>query len=505
MNRDGNNQSIWENEIFPHETFKAITDKFDTVIVGAGITGISLGLELQNRGHRCLILEQGNIGFGTTGGTTAHINNFFDESYDRLISKFGEDKAQTIADNAMKVSTMVRNNVQDYNIDCDFAECKFYLFSAEKKQDKQLEKILDAHQQLDVPTREVDKIPFDISFRKAIEIDGQAQFHPLKYINALAKVFEEKGGVILTGTQVTEDDHSGENITLKTQNGGTFTCKNLVWATHIPPGINRFSMLNAPYRSYALAARLGYTPEQMAQSADLYDPYHYFRYHRSENENYLIIGGFDHKTGHEDDTHKPFEDLIQYAKENFRFEEIVSKWSAQFYVPSDGLPYIGKLPGEQNVYIATGYNGNGMTWSTLAAEILADTIDGIESELGEIVAPSRIEIMASAQEFVKENTDAVFHLIADQFTADKKTELEDLKAGEAKVIEHESQKVAAYRNKSGELELVSAICPHMGCAVNFNTAETTWDCPCHGSRFDTQGNLLTGPSLTGLKRLDNAK
>ncbi|ACU07507.1 probable oxidoreductase [Flavobacteriaceae bacterium 3519-10] len=501
MNRDGLNQSIWENALFPHHNKEFSPKSFDTIIVGAGITGISLGLELQKSGRDCLILEQKNIGFGTTGGTTAFINNFFDESYDRLISSFGEDKAQTIADNAMKAPEIVRRNVSDYNISCDFAECKFYLFSAEKKQDRQLEKILDAHQRLDVPSRSVSDIPFDIEFRTAIEIDGQAQFHPVKYITALAEAFESLGGVILTDTRVSKDDKKEGLIVIETENGETFTAKNLVWATHIPPGLNRFSTLCAPYRSYALAAKINHAPTAMAQAADLYDAYHYIRYHQSGDENFLIVGGFDHKTGHEDETEKPFDDLVYYTEENFQFEEIVSKWSAQFYVPVDGLPYIGKMPGESNIFVATGYNGNGMTWGTLAAEILSDVIDGKENELADIVAPGRIEVQASAKEFIKENADAVFHLIKDQFTADKKTELEELKPGEGKVIEHDSQKVAAYRQENGELELVTAICPHMGCVVNFNNSEQTWDCPCHGSRFDTKGNLLTGPSLTGLKPL----
>lgn len=499
MNRDGHNQSIWEKEIFPAQN-KIISPKnYDTIIVGAGLTGISLGLELQKRGRDCLILEQKNIGFGTTGGTTAFINNFFDESYDRIISSFGEDKAQTIADNAVKVPAMISRNIQEYNISCDYAESKFYLFSAEKKQDKQLEKILDAHQRLDVPTRSVTEIPFEIEFRSAIEIDGQAQFHPTKYINALVDAFKSLGGVIQTETQVTGDEKKDGLIIISTETGEIFTAKNLVWATHIPPGLNRFSTLCAPYRSYALAASLKEVPQNMAQAADLYDPYHYFRYQEIDGEHYLIVGGFDHKTGHEEDSEKSFEDLIHYTEENFHFGEIVSKWSAQFYVPVDGLPYIGKMPGEEQIFVATGYNGNGMTWGTLAAEILSDVIEGKENELADIVSPGRIELMASAHEFVKENVDAVFHLIKDQFTADKKTELDELKPGEGKVIEHESQKVAAFRDESGELELVTAICPHMGCVVNFNTSEKTWDCPCHGSRFDTKGNLLTGPSFTGLK------
>lgn len=502
MNRDGYTKSMWENIEFHSQKTALDHEIYDVLIVGAGITGLTLGLELQQRGKRCLIIEQKNIGFGTTGGTTAHINTFFDESYDNLISKFGEDKAQTIADHAVKVPDKIKNLVDRYNIECEYDECKFYLFSAEKKQDRQLEKIHEAHEQLDVPCKKVEEIPFEIDFRQAIEIDGQAQFHPLKYIKGLAEAFLAAGGKMVTETRITDHQAKEEYTEVQTKDGISYLGKNLVWATHIPPGLNRFSTLTAPYRSYALSAKLNHTPSVMAQAADLYDPYHYFRYHKSDNQYYLIVGGFDHKTGHEDDTEKPFEDLINYAKENFNIGEITSKWSSQFYAPVDGLPYIGQMPGEEHIYVATGYNGNGMTWGTLAGEIIADLIEGKENELGDIVSPSRIEISASAKEFVKENVDAVFYMIKDQFTAENKSSLEQLQPGEGKVINYDSQRVAVYKAEDGEIKLVSAVCPHMGCIVNFNNSEKTWDCPCHGSRFSTCGELLTGPSLTGLKTLE---
>ncbi|MBW8360070.1 MAG: FAD-dependent oxidoreductase [Weeksellaceae bacterium] len=501
MKRDGINNSIWVNSVYLHQNPDGDHGIYDAIIVGGGITGLTLALELQIRGQQCLVLEQRNIGFGTTGGTTAHINNFFDESYDRIISKFGEDKAQTIADYAMRVASIIKKNTADYNIDCDFEECSFYLLSVEKKQDKILENILKAHRDLDVPSRSVLKIPFETEFRTAIEIDGQAQFHPLKYIAGLAKAFAEKGGSLLTNTQVSKHETKDNIIEVSTGQGRSFSGRNLIWATHIPPGVNRFSMLNAPYRSYALAAKLNNEPENFAQAADLYDPYHYFRYHKMGGESYLIVGGFDHKTGHEKDTGKPFEDLVQYAKENFNIGEVTSKWSSQYYVPTDGLPYIGRMPGEEQVYLATGYNGNGMTWGTLAAQIISDLILKKDNELADILSPSRVEIAASAQEFVKENLDAAFHLIKDQFSSDKKGELDGLETGEGKVLEYNGQKVAAYRDDMGNLKLLTADCPHMGCTVQFNSAERTWDCPCHGSRFDTEGNVINVPAQEGLKSI----
>lgn len=500
MKRDGDHISFWQDHQYQNENKKPIVNDFDTIIVGAGITGLTLAVELQKRGQKCLILEQQEPGFGTTGGTTAHLNNFFDESYDNIISKFGEDKAQTIADHAKKGKDIVRNNVQQFNIDCDYEECNFYLFSAEKKQDKMVDNILDAHQKLDVETHYVSQIPFSINFRKAIEITGQAQFHPMRYIGGLAEVFEKKGGLLLTKRRVKKYEKLNDTISITTANGEVFTAGSLVWATHIPPGNNRFNILLAPYRSYALSAKIRFTPEKMAQAADLYDPYHYFRYHRKDENNYLIIGGFDHKTGQEKDTTRPFKDLENYARENFDIEEITHQWSSQFYVPVDGLPYIGKMPGEENMYVATGYNGNGMTWGTLASEIIADLIQRKDNELAEIVSPSRIEIQASATTAIQENVNAVFHLVTDRFMADSKAELDEIPKGEGKVIQYQGDQVAVYREDTGGFVFVSAICPHMGCTVQFNTAEKSWDCPCHGSRFDTDGNLMNMPATEGLQK-----
>ena len=501
MKRDGRNKSLWVNGLHIHENSPVEQEFFDAVIVGAGITGLTLALELQQRGKNCLVLEQNNIGFGTTGGTTAHINNFFDESYDRIISKFGEDRAQTIADNASRVSGIIKNNIDRYGIDCEYEECSFYLFSAEKKQDRQLENIAKAHDALDIPTMEVNTVPFTVPFRKAIKIKGQAQFHPLRYIEGLAKAFQELGGKLLTGYLVTDYSVAEDKLKITTSGGLYFMAEDLIWATHIPPGINRFNALCAPYRSYALAAKLPYEVTEFAQAADLYDPYHYMRYHKIGHESYIIVGGFDHKTGHEEDTEKPMAQLVEYTREHFKVSEISATWSSQFYAPADGLPYIGKMPGDDHVYVATGYNGNGMTWSTLAGTVLADLIEGKDNELADIVSPSRIEIAASAKEFVKENIDAVFHLVKDQFTSDKKAELDGIEKGDGQVIDYNGKKVAAFRDDLGAVKLLDAHCPHMGCVVKFNKTEKSWDCPCHGSRFDTEGAVLTIPAQQGLKQL----
>lgn len=455
MNRDGNNKSFWESKAEKEQLQTYTKTDFDTIIVGAGITGVTLAKELQNRGRSCLLIEKENPGFGTTGGTTAHINNFFDSSYDEIINNFGESPAVVLADAAKETIRYIKQNILHYHISCDFNECNYYLFSADEKQSKKLEDIFDAHQKVAIDTQWTFNIPFSLKFEKAIEIKGQAQFHPLRYINKLLKEYMKQGGAVATETQVIEFENIDNIITVKTDNDSVFTAKNLVWATHIPPGNNRFSVLLASYRSYAVTLKLNNPVKSMGQTADLYDPYHYARYHKSDNEYFLIVGGFDHRTGDEDDTEKHFEDLMKYVDENFTYKEVVSRWSSQFYLSADGLPYIGKMPGENNIYISTGFTGNGMTFGSMTSLIIPELLEGKETELSKLLTPTRIKPMASATNVLNEIIGASTHFVKDKFTADKIDELNELANGEGRIIKYDGQAYAAYRDKKSEVHLLS--------------------------------------------------
>ncbi|MDF2931562.1 MAG: putative oxidoreductase [Chryseobacterium sp.] len=503
MNRDGKNTSFWENQAQKDHLKVFKQTDFDTIIVGAGITGVTLAKELQNRGRSCLLIEKENPGFGTTGGTTAHINNFFDSSYDEIINNFGENSAVLLAEAAKDTIRYIRENIVYYHISCDFNDCNYYLFSADEKQNKKLDDILAAHHKVGIDTEQTFNIPFSLPFEKALEIKGQAQFHPLRYINKLLKEYTKQGGSILTETLVKEVENKDDTITVKTDDDSLFTTKNLVWATHIPPGNNRFSVLLAPYRSYVVTLKLANPVKAMAQAADLYDPYHYARYHKSENEYFLIVGGFDHKTGDEDDTEKHFEDLMKYVNKNFKYKEVVSKWSSQFYLSADGLPYIGKMPGEDNIFISTGFTGNGITFGSMTSLIIPDLLEGKETELSKLLSPNRIKPVASARNILDEVVNASVHFVKDKLTADKIDELNELANGEGKIIKHNGETYAAYRDEKSAIHLLSPVCPHTGCSVRWNPSEISWDCPCHGSRFDIEGKLLNGPAMTGLKKFED--
>lgn len=503
MNRSGKNRSFWECRA--NYSFGAVQDKiYDVIIVGAGITGITLAHELQKKRKRCLLIDKEHPGFGTTGRTTAFINNFFDTSYDEIIANFGENNAKALADATKKVILNIKQNMKNFRIKCEFAECNFYLFSSEKIQNEKLCKILKAHQTLGIKTNRTYDFPFDIPRRKVLEISGQAQLHPLKYIKALLKKYILNDGILLTGTLIKKNNSQGDLVVVETEDGKKIVGKNLIWATHNAPGNSRFNLLIAPCRSYALAAKMFVEPKRLAQCADLEEPYHYIRYHQSGDEFFLIAGGFDHKTGHESNAQEQFEKLEEYVQERFENIEILQRWSAQYYVPADGLPYIGKMPGEKNIYISTGYNGNGMTFGPMASLIIPQLMDGEETELSRLLSPSRINLK-SVPNLVRENVDAIFQFLNDKLISPETNTCNFQKKDEGKILQKNGKTVAVYKDEKGKIHYLNPSCTHMGCNVRWNNTEKSWDCPCHGSRFDGFGNMLLGPALENLEKWDVAE
>ncbi|WP_442591390.1 FAD-dependent oxidoreductase [Pedobacter sp. AW31-3R] len=504
--RDGSTLSPWQLEEQVSLTDRAVQspDTFDTIIVGAGITAITTALTLQRAGHTCVVLEAANIGFGTTGGTSAHLNTFFDATYPEIESDFGEAAAKLVADSGKEAFSSIKGFIDEYGIDCDFEYKKGYLFSETDKETKQLKEILDSSVKAGIAVEESSKNDVPVPFELAICFDQQGQFHPLKYVNALAREFIGLGGVILQNTFVKESRVNDGTIEV-TAGNKTFKATNLVYATHIPPGITAFSFRCAPYRSYVLGVRLKDNQYPEGLSYDMQEPYHYFRTHEIDGQKYLIVGGEDHKTGH-DEPEKAFANLESYVNQYYQVESVVYRWSSQYYIPADGLPYIGRLGASGgNIYMATGFNGNGMMFGTLSAQIISDQIQGTENRYSELYSPSRLKPVAGFTEFVKENADVAWHFIADRFGTEELDAVSGLKRGEGKVAELEGHKLALYKDDHGKVTALRPECTHAGCIVNYNTAEKSWDCPCHGGRFDLYGKVISGPPRKDLEQITLSK
>lgn len=512
MQRDGACTSLWQQNIPDYESktqsvppnTKGIEQTFDILIVGGGMTGIATGLLLQKSGKSCIVAEAHTLGFGTSGGTTAHLNTFMDSTYDQVISDFGENNAQLLHEVARKALNLIAGNVRDYKIDCGHKQLPAYVYSQNQDQTKQLEKMFDASRTVGLDIDYSNEIPVPISFEKAVVIDNQAQFHPSRYLFGIAKAFEDAGGIILQHCRV-EDVKENDIIEAQTSMG-TISARHIIYATHIPPGVNLLHFRCAPYRSYAMAVKLkdNNYPEGLAY--DMYDPYHYYRTQDVNGELFLIVGGEDHKTAHEENTESCFAGLESHIRTYYNIESVAARWSSQFFEPADGLPYIGHLPGgAQNVWVATGFGGNGMTYAHVSALIFQDIFVNHESRYADLFNPNRIKPVAGFTNFVKENADVVAHMIGGYFSHEKLESFADIAPGEARVVKYEGHRIALYKDESGNLHAVNPVCPHAKCSVGWNSAEKSWDCPCHGSRFSYDGELLTGPARHDLEKVELRK
>ena len=471
---------------------------YDCLIIGAGITGITTALFLQQAGLSCVVAEAREPGFGTTGGTSAHLNTFFDATYPEVESDFGEEAAKLLASGGIEAMAMIKGFVKELNIDCDLESKPAWLYAENEKESKQLQKILEAAKRAGISVESSNENLIPVPFDSVIRFEDQGQFHPLKYINGLLAEFLKLGGVLQENTRVRESSFE-EGVYTAKSDSGFIRAKKICYATHIPPGINLMSMRNAPYRSYVLGLILkdGNYPKGLAY--DMQEPYHYFRTHVIDGQSYLIVGGEDHKTGHAD-PEAAFQRLKDYAGKFYAVESVAYQWSAQYYVPVDGLPYIGQLPGAaEGTYVATGFNGNGMMFGTLSAKIISDLVLGKENEYASLFSPSRMKPVAGFTEFVKENADVAWHFIADRFSSSNLKALTDLKPGEGKLVDFEGKKLAIYKDDAGKVTALNPTCTHAGCTVQFNPAEQSWDCPCHGGRFGVTGKVLTGPPTMDLE------
>jgi len=492
--RDGKLTSPWQNAgQLDSQKPGQNTGLTDCLIVGGGITGLTAGLLMQQAGKQVVIAEAHTIGFGTTGGTSAHINTFADTTYPEAESAFGEKGAQLFAD-AIREGLALIESLQR---DCDFELKPGYLYAGNEDETKQLQEIYEGAIKVGVAVSYTDDVPTPVPFQKALVWDRQAQFHPSKYLQGLQKAFLAAGGVILENTLIT-GIKTVDGIHTANSAAGDIRAKAVIYATHMPPNINLFNFECAPYRSYVMAVKLKSGKYPDALIYDMQEPYHYVRSHTIDGEQLLLTGGLDHKTGHED-PEKAFADLEKYIRKYYNVSSIKYKWSSQYYVPVDGLPYIGQMPmSAEGIYCATGYNGNGMMLGSIAGKILSDLVRKRPNKYADLFNPSRIKPIDSFSEFVKENADVAYHFVADRAGIHETDSLKRLQPGTGKVVEVDGKKIAAYRDDAGVIHALSPVCTHAACIVNWNSEEKSWDCPCHGARYAINGEVLTGPATRAL-------
>jgi glycine/D-amino acid oxidase-like deaminating enzyme/nitrite reductase/ring-hydroxylating ferredoxin subunit len=482
----------------------------DVCLIGAGIAGLTIAYLLARDGRRVIVLEDGDIGGGMTGRTTAHLASALDDRFYELERHHGVDGARLAYASHSAAIDLIERAVLEERIDCGFRRVDGYLFGPPGDTSDEIERELQAARRAGVEGVELlPRAPVPgIDTGRALRFPQQGQFHPLRYLDGLAGAIERLGGVIACGTHVMKVT-GGRDASVQTRDGMRVTSGAIVVATNAP--INDRLVIHtkqAPYTTYVIGVILPAssmepalfwdTRQRSAPSGDA--AYHYARVTGLGNgEDVLIVGGEDHKSGQASDAETRFARLLSWTRERWPAAGALRyRWSGQVMEPIDGLAYIGRNPAdEDNVFICTGDSGNGMTHGTIAGMLITDLIAGRQNPWTHLYEPGRVKLSA-ARDFAAENLNvATQYLKGHAGTADA-TDEADIAPGTGGIVHRGLQRIAAYRDDEGNLHERSAVCTHLGCVVQWNPTERTWDCPCHGSRFATNGRVINGPAFRDL-------
>lgn len=498
-----NNPSFWigstSDTNYPSVTSDA---SVDVAIVGGGIAGITAAYLLKQEGCSVAVVEADRIVRGVTGYTTAKISSSQGIIYTSLAKKFGEAGARTYGASNEAALAKIAGLVETLGIDCDFERQDNYVYTESDSEVDSIREEAELAARLGLPSEFVSESPLPFPIKGAVRFTNQAQFHPRKYLLALAERVEGGGGFIFENSKAL-DVEEGEPCRVITERG-TITATDVIVATNMP-FLDRglFFTKVHPMRSYAVA---GYVSEGAAAPEGMHinveSPTRSIRLLRDGDRTLLQLGGEGHKVGQEPDTEGCYQRLEADARARFGLKSIDYRWSTQDCVSVDEVPYIGRYTRmSDHLFTATGFRKWGMTNGTLSAMLLTDRILGRDNEWADFYDSKRLDVAQSASEFVKENVNVAQHWVGDRISTPGDP-LEQVPPGEGTVIRKEGRPVAVYKDADGTCRGLSAVCTHLACIVHWNTAEKSWDCPCHGSRFDLEGQVIQGPATKPLEPRD---
>ena len=455
--------------------------KTDVLIVGAGIAGILIGYFLKKIGRDVVLIDKAEIASGNTRNTTAKITSQHDLIYNILIKEFGEEKAKQYADANELAIRKYKQIIEERKIDCDFKEVPAYIYSLNEV-DKIIKEV-EAAKKLGIKAEFIEKIDIPLDVKGAIKFNNQAQFNPLKFLKDISNelvIYENTRAIKIEKNLVSTDK-------------GSIEANHIVIATHYPimnaPGY--YFMKMHQERSYVIAL------ENTDSIEGMYIDYEKKGYSFRSYKGLLLLGGISQRTG-ENGNGGSYDKLRKFAKEIYPNSKEKYHWSAQDCITIDGIPYIGRYSNSTpNIYVATGFNKWGMTSAMVSAMIISDFILGNENKFSEIFSPKRFDLSLSINNIANDLVETAKNFIAQKISIPS-SEIEHIKNGHAGIVEYNGQKVGVYKDKQGKEFIVSTKCAHLGCELHWNADELTWDCPCHGSRFDYRGKLIDSPAVNNI-------
>jgi glycine/D-amino acid oxidase-like deaminating enzyme/nitrite reductase/ring-hydroxylating ferredoxin subunit len=469
-------------------------------VVGGGIVGLTTALLLKRAGLTVAVLEAGSLAQGVSGHTTGKVTAGHGLAYSRLERQLGPRQARVYAESQTAAVELVFRLAKELGIDCDLERVPNHVFAEDDEQVERLAAEASAYGRagLDVQLVRNPDVPFPA--RAALRLERQGQFHPRKYLLGLARAIQGDGAMVFERVRALAV-HQGSVFHVETTSR-TVLARHVVLATHVPITMKGWFFARVhPRRGYAVAAPIADgaldgmwinvgAPTRSLRTTPL-----------EQGRRLLIAVGEGHRPGQDGDTRERYDALASYVRTHFPGTEIAYRWSTQDAYSVDGLPFVGAAGGDGRLLVATGFGGWGISGGTLAGILLADWVLGRRTEWMRLYDAGRAALVRSAPSLVRENASVMLRLLGDRLKK-RPGSPDDVARGEGRVLDLESGRAAVFCGDDGELTAVSAICTHMGCVVSWNTADRTWDCPCHGSRFATDGSVLEGPATRPLERVE---
>lgn len=472
----------------------------DVAVIGGGISGITTALLCKREGARVAVLERATVAGGATGLTTAKASALQQTKLAEIRGLHGDETVAAYAQASLEALELIEQLVHEHAIDCGWERLPDWTYASSDTEADAVERVAAAAGIAGLAVELTSETPLPMPLATAVRLGDQAQFHPIRYLQALARLVDGDGSHVFERSVVTRV-HEGSPCTVTTDAGRTVRAGSVVVCTNYPL-LDRglFFARTEAARSYLVAARVnGELPQAMAISVG--EPVRSLRPYRDpEGRSWALVGGEGHLTGSAEASPQRFAALELFAREHLDVAEIPYRWSTQDAMPIDRLPYAGPYtPVSRRLWVNAGHQKWGMTNATLGARIVADGIAGRASRYAETFDPNRVSVRA-VPTLAKAQATVGAHVIGDRLTPAEASSSAAVPTGGARIVRSGLDKVGVHRDDDGRLHGVSLRCTHLGCLVHWNAAERSWDCPCHGSRFGIDGEVLAGPAVAPLPR-----